>query len=131
MLHTCCYLVTKSCLTFCNPINYSLPGVFCSCDFPDKNTGVDCCFLLQGTFLIQGSNLHLLHGWNDSLLLSNQGRLYMYVYIYIYMYVFMYVYTHTYRCRESLKSYIDGVIHIKLRLVITSGDSNELGGFVF
>ena len=47
------------------------------------------------------------------------------------MYVFMYVYTHTYKCRESLKSYIDGVIHIKLRLVITSGDSNELGGFVF
>ena len=29
-------------------------------DFPDRNTGVDCCFFLQGTFLTQGSNLSLL-----------------------------------------------------------------------
>ena len=26
-----------------------------------NNTGVGCHFLLQGIFLIQGSNLHLLH----------------------------------------------------------------------
>ena len=30
-------------------------------DFPGKNTGVGCHFLLQGTFPTQGSNLHLLH----------------------------------------------------------------------
>ena len=29
-------------------------------DFPGKNTGVGCHFLLQGVFLTQGSNLHLL-----------------------------------------------------------------------
>ena len=29
-------------------------------DFPGKNTGVDCHFLLQGIFPTQGSNLHLL-----------------------------------------------------------------------
>ena len=34
-------------------------------DFPGKNTGVGCHFLLQGIFPTQGSNLdlwHLLHG---------------------------------------------------------------------
>ena len=30
-------------------------------DFPGKNTGVGCHFLLQGIFLTQGSNLQLLH----------------------------------------------------------------------
>ena len=31
-------------------------------DFPGKNTGVGCHFVLQGIFLTQGSNLHLLLG---------------------------------------------------------------------
>ena len=30
-------------------------------DFPGKNTGVCCCFLLQGIFPTQGSNPDLLH----------------------------------------------------------------------
>ena len=30
--------------------------ILCLCDFPDKNSGVGCCFLLQGIFLTQGSN---------------------------------------------------------------------------
>ena len=30
-------------------------------DFPGKNTGVGCHFLLQGIFLTQGSNLGLLN----------------------------------------------------------------------
>ena len=29
-------------------------------EFLSKNTGIGCHFLLQGTFLTQGSNLHLL-----------------------------------------------------------------------
>ena len=33
----------------------------CPWDFPGKNTGVDCCFVLQGIFLTQGSNLGLPH----------------------------------------------------------------------
>ena len=33
----------------------------CPWDFPGKNTGVGCHFFLQGIFLSQGSNPHLLH----------------------------------------------------------------------
>ena len=35
--------------------------VLCSGDSPGKNTRVGCHFLLQGIFLIHGSNLHLLY----------------------------------------------------------------------
>ena len=45
----------------------------CPWDFPDKNTGVGCHFLLQGIFLIQGLNCSLLHYQADSLPLSHQG----------------------------------------------------------
>ena len=41
--------------------------------FPGKNTGVGCHFLLQGIFLTQGLNPHVLHWEADSLLLSHQG----------------------------------------------------------
>ena len=41
-----------------------------SVDFPGKNTGVGCCFLLWGIFLTQGSNLCVLHWQADSLSLS-------------------------------------------------------------
>ena len=34
--------------------------LLCPWKFPSKNTGVGCHFLLQGIFLTQGSNLHLL-----------------------------------------------------------------------
>ena len=36
--------------------------LLCPWDSPGKNTGVGCHFLLQGIFLTQGSNLHLLLG---------------------------------------------------------------------
>ena len=39
-------------------MDYSL---LCPWDFPGKNTGGGCHFLLQGIFLTQGSNPHLLH----------------------------------------------------------------------
>ena len=45
-------------------------------NFPGKNTGVGCHFLLQGIFLTQGSNshlLHLLHWQAGSLPLSHLG----------------------------------------------------------
>ena len=38
---------------FCNPLDYS-------CQFPAKNTGMGCHFLLQRIFPTQGSNSHLL-----------------------------------------------------------------------
>ena len=44
-------------------------------NFPGKNTGGFCHFLLQGIFLTQGSNLHLLHWQADSLPLSHLGSL--------------------------------------------------------
>ena len=43
-------------------------------DSPGTNTTAGCCFLLQGVFLAQGSNLHLLHWQVDSLPPSHQGR---------------------------------------------------------
>ena len=49
--------------------------LLCPWDFPGKNTGVGCHFLLQGIFLTQGSNLHLWHWQVDYLLLSHQGDL--------------------------------------------------------
>ena len=49
-------------------------------DFPSKNTGMGCHFLLQrvlqGIFLTQGLNPHLLHWQADSLLQSHQGSSY-------------------------------------------------------
>ena len=50
---------------FCELVDCSLPG---SSDFPGKNTGVGCHFLLQGIFPTQGSNPYLLHWqWNSTL----------------------------------------------------------------
>ena len=44
------------CLTLCNPMGVQPSRLLCSWDFPGKNTGVGCHFLLQGIFLTQGSN---------------------------------------------------------------------------
>ena len=41
--------------------DYLQPQVPLSMEVTGKNTGVGCHFLLQGIFLIQGSNLALLH----------------------------------------------------------------------
>ena len=48
-------------------------GLLCPQDSPCKNTGVDCHFLLQGIFPIQGLNLGLLHCRQILYLLSHQG----------------------------------------------------------
>ena len=48
--------------------------LFCPWNFPGKDTGVGCRFLLQGIFLTQGSSLYLLHWQADSLPLSHLGR---------------------------------------------------------
>ena len=52
----------QSCLTLCDPMDYSLPGIL-SMGFSGKDTGVGCHALLQRIFLTQGSNpcLCLLH----------------------------------------------------------------------
>ena len=48
---------------------------FCPWDFPGKNTGVGCHFLLQGILPTQELNLRLLHWQAGSLLFSPRGKL--------------------------------------------------------
>ena len=43
------------------PHGLSPARLLCLWDFPGKNTGVGCHFLIQGIFLTQGSNPGLLH----------------------------------------------------------------------
>ena len=49
--------------------------LLCPWDFPGKNTGVGCHFLLQGIFLTQGSNPGLQHCRKTLYCLSHQGTL--------------------------------------------------------
>ena len=60
--------------TLYDPMDCSLPRFLCLWDFPGKNTGVGCRFLLQGIFLIQGSNPRLLHWQTGSLPLAPPGK---------------------------------------------------------
>ena len=77
-----CYLAAaakslQSCPTLRDPVDCSLPGSSVHGDFPGKNTGVDCHFLLQGIFPTQGSNLlllRLLHWQAGYLLLAPPGK---------------------------------------------------------
>ena len=55
-----CCLVAKLCLTIATPWTVA-HQLLCPWDFPGKNTGVGCHFLLQGIFTTQGSNPRLLH----------------------------------------------------------------------
>ena len=57
-------LVAQSCLTLCNPMDWSPLGSSAHGDSPGKTTGVGCHALLQEIFLTQGLNpslLRLLH----------------------------------------------------------------------
>ena len=47
------YLVAKSWLTLSTP--WTVARLLCPWDFPGKNTGAGCHFLLQSIFLTQGS----------------------------------------------------------------------------
>ena len=62
----------QSCPTLCDPVDCSHQTPL-SMEFPGKNTGVGCHFLLQGIFLTQRSNPGLLHWQANSLPLSHQG----------------------------------------------------------
>ena len=56
----CVCLVTQSCPALSDPVNCSLPDSFSPWNFPGKNTGVVCHFLLQGIFPTQGWSLFVL-----------------------------------------------------------------------
>ena len=63
VLHTVvcvCSVISQS--TLCDPLDCRLFGPW---GFSGKNTGVGSHFLLQGTFLTEGSNLRLLHRGGD------------------------------------------------------------------
>ena len=62
-----CVCVCVQMCPICNPIDWNPP---------ESYIGADCLFLLQGIFLMQGSNLHLLclpHWQKDSLSLHHLG----------------------------------------------------------
>ena len=64
--------VAQSCQTLCDamdPIRLLHPW-----DFPGKNTGMGCHFLLQEIFPTEGLNLGLLHRRQTLYRLSHQGR---------------------------------------------------------
>ena len=68
--------LSKSCAVFSHSVvsNSLWPhGLLCPWDFPGKNTGVDCHFLLQGIFPTQGSNPSLPHYRQMLYHLSHQG----------------------------------------------------------
>ena len=66
---------------FCNPVDHSLLRLLCPWDFPGRNAGMSCHFPLQGIFLTQGLNPHLLHWQVDSLVLSQLGSLILYYWL--------------------------------------------------
>ena len=70
----CHCLVTELCPTLLWPHGLQPTRLLlCPWDFPGKDTGVDCYFLLKGIFPTQGSNLPLLRWQVDSLPLNHQG----------------------------------------------------------
>ena len=66
-------LLLKSCPTLLWPHAWKPTRLLCPWDFPGKNTGVGCHFLLQGIFLTQRFNLCPLYWQADSLPLSHLG----------------------------------------------------------
>ena len=61
------------CPTLCDPIDCSPPGSSVHGISQARILGVGSHFLLQGIFLIQGSNLSLLHSGQSLYHLSHQG----------------------------------------------------------
>ena len=90
--------VAQSCPT-CDIMDSRPPGSSVRGDFPGKNTGVGCHFLLQGIFWTQRSNLHLLHWQMDFLPLSYLGSPLLFICVYIYIYVCVYIYIYIYKMK--------------------------------
>ena len=70
------WAVTQLCPTLCNPMGHSRPGSSIHRNFPGKNTGAGCHFLLQEIFPTQELNrqlLCLLHWQADPLPLCHLG----------------------------------------------------------
>ena len=60
-IHIYIYIMcVQSQLSLCSPVDYGPSRLVCPWNFPGKNIGTGCHFLLQGIFLTQESNPHLL-----------------------------------------------------------------------
>ena len=59
-------------VVLCDPHGLLPARLLCPWDFPGKNTGVGCHFLLQGIFPTKGLNLNHLHWQVGSLPLSHK-----------------------------------------------------------
>ena len=70
-------LVSQSCLTLFDPMNYSLLGFSVHGDSPGKNFAMGCHALLQGIFSTQGWNPGLWHCRQIIYHLSHQGSTYI------------------------------------------------------
>ena len=68
------FLVTQSCPTLCDPMDWSPSGSSVHGDSPGKNTGVGCHALLQEVFPTQGLNPGLPHCRQIIYPLSPQGN---------------------------------------------------------
>ena len=69
-LRACVGVLSQVRLRFCG---LQTSRLLCLRVSPGKNTGVDCHFLLQGLFLREGLNSHLLHWQENSLPLYYLG----------------------------------------------------------
>ena len=67
----CVCVFAQLCPTLFDPSGLQPARLLCPWDSPCKKIGVDCHFLLQGIFPIQGSNLCLLPWQGDSSPLSH------------------------------------------------------------
>ena len=65
--------VTQSCLTLCDPVDYSPPGSSVH-EILQARKRVGCHSLHQGIFPAQGLNLGLPHHWQISYRLNHQGN---------------------------------------------------------
>ena len=76
-MHVCSVISVVS--DFLRPHGLQPTRLLCPWDFPSKNTGMGCHFLLQGTSPTQGSNPSFLHWQADSLPLSQGENGYTYM----------------------------------------------------
>ena len=74
--HSQCFVVQLLSIQLWQPHRLQPSGSLYPWDFPGKNPGVGCHFLLQGIFISQGLNPHLLHWQADSLPLRYLGSLF-------------------------------------------------------
>ena len=82
-------------------------------DFPGKNTGVGCYFLLQGIFLTQGLNPGLPHCRQTLYPLSHQGSL-----------------TTVYKIRKSIRTWAPQVALVVKNLPTNAGDTRGFDPWV-